>query len=332
MHYDWGAAAVQANPRCEGHCLTTLSSVPREDPEEQPSRFVRAAADAAVVLAGARLGGAGGAALAAALAPYAEEFLRRALGELKTDAQRRVAEMLESTAEASECDADELADRISDSERTRLLTATAMASAVNTAWPPKVRALGRALADGLIAEDEAEANVSDLVIPAMTDMERPHLSLLELLVRWVPYPAEGKLQRLMEHQEFPIHKTRSGFSAGDFTTSGWTIGQRKWTTYQIEQARPTLRPVLTSLIGTLQRHGLVQQFDDTPGVLARFSEMMRDETSRSGIRAGQRITPESLLPPTISEMDALGAASQPHWSPTELGEHVLRFYHLAADS
>lgn len=305
--------------------------MPQEDAEEQPSRFVRAAADAAVVVAGARLGGLGGAAFAAAVTPYVEEFLRRALGELKPDAQRRVTEVLESTAEASKCNAEELADRISNSERTRLLTATAMASAINTAWPPKVRALGKALADGLIATDEAEANISDLLIPAMTDMERPHLSVLELLVRWVPYPSEGNLERPIEHQEFPIHAIRSGPSAGDFTTSGWTIGQRKWTAYQIEQARPALRPVLTALLGTLQRHGLVEQYDDTPGILARFSERIRDESSRNGIRAGQRITAGSLLPPTISEMDALGVASQPRWSPTELGEHLLGFYHLAAE-
>jgi hypothetical protein len=304
--------------------------MPLEDTEGSPSRLVRAVADAAVVLAGARLGGAGGATLAAAATPYAEELLRRALSEFRSDANKRVAEMLESAAEASECNAEELAERISDSERTRLLAATAMTSVVNTAWPPKVHALGRALADGLIASDEAEADVADLVIPAMTDIERPHLSLLELLVRWVPFPSEGKFQQPIEHQEFPIHKTRSGFSATDFTTDGWTIGQRKWNTYQIEQARPTLQQVLTSLIGTLQRHGLIEQFDDTAGILARFSERMRDETSRTGIQAGQRITSESLLPPTISEMEALGVASQPRWSPTELGEHVLGFYRLAA--
>jgi hypothetical protein len=302
-----------------------------EDSEEPPSLLVRAVADAALVLAGERLGGASGAVLAAAGTPYAEEFLRRALAEFKSDAQKRATELLESTAEASECDEAELADRISDSERTRLLTATVTASAVNTAWPPKVHALGRALADGLIAADEAEINIADLVIPAMTDMERPHLSLLELLVRWAPYPSEGQLQHPVEHQQFPVHKTRAGFSAGDFTNSGWTIGQRKWNAYQIEQARPALRTILTGLLGTLQRHGLIQQYDDTPGILARFSERIREESSRSGIKAGQRITARSLLPPTISEMDALGVASQPRWSPTELGEHVLGFYRLAAD-
>jgi gas vesicle protein len=148
-------------------------NTPSEDAEQQPSLAIRAAADAVVFLAGARLGGVDGAALAVAVTPYAEKFLRRALGEFKQDAQRRVTEMLESTAEASKCNAEELADRIGDSERTRLLTASATAAAVNSAWPPKVHALGRALADGLIAADEAEANIADLVIPPVPSAPPP---------------------------------------------------------------------------------------------------------------------------------------------------------------
>ena len=92
-----------------------------------------------------------------------------------------------------------------------------------------------------------------------------------------------------------------------------------------------LEPVLTSLIGTLRRHGLAEQFDDTPGVLAKFSEKMREESSRSGMQAGQRITTESFLPRTMSEMEALEVASAPRWSPTELGERILGYYDLAAE-
>jgi hypothetical protein len=187
------------------------------------------------------------------------------------------------------------------------------------------------LADGLIAADSTEVNVADLIIPAMTDMERPHLSVLELLVRWIPDQAIGRPIHVRAHQDFPTHSTRRGFYAGDFTRSGWTVGQRKWTTHQIEEARPTLQQVLTSLLGTLQRHGLTEQFDDTPGVLAKFSEKVRRESSRGGVRAGQRITADSLLPRAMSEMEALDITSPPRWSPTELGERVLGYYHLAAE-
>lgn len=312
----------------------SLDSTEPEDTEpghtgEQPTRTIRAVADAALVLAGVRLGGLDGAMLATFATPYAEDFLQKALGELKSDKQRRCSQMLESTAKTAGCGPDELIGLIDDSERTRLLTATAIAAATGTAWPEKVYALGRALADGLIAADSAEVNTADLVIPAMADMERPHLILLELLVRWIPDQESGQARA---YQKFPIQKTRkSGFYAGDFTINGWTVGERKWTNYQIQQARPTLEPVLTSLIGTLRRHGLSEQFDDTPNILAKFSEKMREVSSRTGIRAGQRITAESMLPKTISEMEALNVAEGPRWSPTELGERVLEYYRLAGE-
>jgi hypothetical protein len=303
---------------------------PKDDVAEQPSRMVRAAADAALVFVGGRLGGLDGAMLATFATPYFEDFLQKALGELKSDKQRRWSGMFESTAEAAGCGPDELIGLIDDSERTRLLTATAMTAVAGTAWPEKVYALGRALADGLIAADSAEVNVADLVIPTMADMERPHLVLLELLVRWVPGQEAGQVR---PYQKFPIQKTRkSGFNAGDFNISGWTVGERKWTTHQIEQARPTLEPVLTSLIGTLRRHGLSEQFDDTPNILAKFSEKMREVSSHTGVRAGQRLTAESMLPKTISEMEALHVAEGPRWSPTELGERVLEYYRLAGEA
>ncbi len=79
-----------------------------------------------------------------------------------TGRKQRVAGMLGSAAEASERDAEELADLVGKSEHSRLLTATA--SAAGSAWPPKVRALGRALAVGLIAEDNTQINIADLVL------------------------------------------------------------------------------------------------------------------------------------------------------------------------
>jgi len=278
--------------------------VPEDDEiEGSPSRLIRAAADAATVLAGARLGGVAGAIVAAAATPYTEEFLRMALAEFKPDVQQRVAQMLGASAEASDRDPDELADLISSSERTRLLTTTAMFAAAGTAWPPKVYALGRALADGLFAADDTEINLADLVIPAMTDMERPHLSLLELLVRWIPVETVGSPIMLRAAEDLRL-------DSGGGTSY---IGGRTWTAHQIGQARPTLRPALTSLIGTLQRHGLADQNDDTPSVLTKFYDEMSRETSTISKASMSRLTPPSS------------------WSPTELGERVLGYYHLAAE-
>lgn len=118
-----------------------LDGMTSDDAAEQPSRVVRAATDAALVFVGARLGGLDGAMLATFATPYAEDFVQKALGELKPDIRPRFSQMFESTAEATGSNPDELVDLIDNSERTRLLTATAMTSAAGTAWPPKVYAL-----------------------------------------------------------------------------------------------------------------------------------------------------------------------------------------------
>ena len=225
--------------------------------------------------AGARLGGVGGATIAAVATPYTEEFLRRVLAEFKPEVQRRAARMLVSTAEATEREPGELAGLISGSERTRLLTATAMAAVAGTAWPPKVYALGRALAAGLIATDDAEINMADLVIPAMADMERPHISLLELLVQWVPVEA-AQMPTTMQAAE-----DQNSYSAWGI----WSIGERIWTAHQIETVRPPLCVALTSLIGTLQRHGLADQNDATPHLLEQFSKEFHRATVRLGSTA-----------------------------------------------
>ena len=294
--------------------------MPTEDSEDPPSRLVRAVADAATVLAGARLGGVGGAVIAAAATPYTEEFLKRALEEFRPDVQRRTTQMLEVAAKACEREANELAELISSSERTRLLTANAMAAAAGTAWPSKVYALGRALADGLLAADEAAINVADLAIPAMADMERPHVALLELLVRWKPDEASRWSSGMQEaRQEY------------DDLWLGWQVGARSWTTQQIETVRPMLRPVLTSLLGTLQRHGLADQNDQTPRLLEHFSKELHRQTVRRGSGPeAPRSGDGTLLPPTISTATMNMLAPAPSWEPTELGERILEYYQLAA--
>src|SRR5258708_11777554 len=104
--------------------------------------------------------------------PYAEEITRRAVSEFRTDAERRVATMLGSTTEALGCDdPDQLGDMIGRSERTRLLAVTAMDGAVKTAWPPRVAAIGRALAAGLIATDDAVIDIEQMALGAMADMD-----------------------------------------------------------------------------------------------------------------------------------------------------------------
>ncbi len=94
--------------------------------------------------------------------------------------------MLAAAAEEAGCDAEQLDGLIRASESSKLQTGLAMNAAQRTAWPPKVRALGRVLAEGLLASDEAEVDVQQQALVAMADLERLHLVLLELLVKYEP--------------------------------------------------------------------------------------------------------------------------------------------------
>jgi hypothetical protein len=217
--------------------------------------------------------------------------------------------MLGAAAEASDQDLGGLAGMIGRSERTRLMAGIAMTGAATTAWPPKVYGLGRALADGLIAADDAEVNIADLVVPAMTDMDRPHVSLLELLVRWIPEQAVGQPLDVRAHQDLPPY----------LPGEAWHVGQRSWTAAQIGEARPALQPVVTSLMGTLMRHDLAAQNDSIPSVLAKYADEINQHLGRlESSMSMPESTVRRILPP-------------PSWSPTELGERVLGYYRLAAD-
>jgi hypothetical protein len=286
--------------------------------EKPPSPLPVAVAGAAGGLLAERLGGPGGAVIGGAATAYMVELARKVWDEFRPESQRRQAEMLGQAADAWGGVPEEFDGLIGQSERSRLLTATAMAGAAATAWPPKVSALGRALADGLIANDD-EISITDLVIPAMTDMDRAHVSLLELLVRWIPVNTVTSTPRLRPYEEIIAHR-----EAGR-----WTAGPRVWSAGQIGQARPALRSALPSLMGTLLRHGLAAEHDNTAGVLAKYSKRMRDEAARHGPRAGERIKSSTFLPKALSELEMGSFTSRPSWSPTALSERVLGYYEQA---
>lgn len=307
----WGIRAASRDAcRVQGHLRAKYRGrVHGSDGEETEkpsgSRIPRSAAAAFGALAGVRLG-PGGAIAGAAAGPYLQDLASKAWDEFRTDSQRRQADMLRSAAEAAEAGPEELAGLIGKSEQTRLLTATAMAGASRTAWPPQVAALGRALADGLIAADTAQPNIADLVLPAMAEMERLHVSLLELLVRWVPETVAGRPVRTQVYRDSRTH-------AGD----EWRADQRIWSARLIGEVRPPLLPVLTGLIGTLQRHGLAVQHDDTASVLANYSKQFDLAATGMSAALSEAVLKHNITPP-------------PSWSPTELGERVLGYYRLAA--
>jgi len=135
--------------------------------------------------------------------------------------------------------------------RTRLLTATAAERAAKTAWPGKVRALGRVLAAGLIADDDAEIDMSQLALTAMAEMERPHVLLLDLLAHYAVVSVEEDPRNGKFLLDFKPSAEAAKLHISD---QQWIPD---WRPREILVARPQLSQALTSVIGLLQLHGLV---------------------------------------------------------------------------
>jgi len=258
---------------------------------------------------------------AGAFLPFAEVVAHRVFDEFRGDARIRVDEMLASAdQELGGVGPEKLADLTGKSEQTRLLTAIAVDAAARTTWPPRVAALGRVLAAGLIGADDARIDDEQLALSAMADMERPHVSLLELLVRWQPGQTLGS-------PEIEPYTPTAGFRGERLS---WRPGRREWTFERISRARPNLGPVLASLMGTLQRHGLAIQNDNTVEAFQKFSAIAADDVNRRTRRGGGGIPTVPAAPRRLSV--SARDMPEPTWSPTELGERVLGFYQLAADT
>jgi len=195
------------------------------------------AAGAGVVL------GPGAALILGAVSPLFESLAERAWEELRPDARRRAAQVLSTAAEAARCDAEQLGDLIDKSEQTRLQAGLAMAAAQRTTWPPKVRALGRVLAAGLIADGDA-VDVPQFALNAMVELDRLHVSLLDLLVRYEPSEVD-------QHDYVAVPRS------SDFDE--WEPRGRKWQPVEVVSVRPELSPVFWSLAATLVRHALAEQ-------------------------------------------------------------------------
>ena len=252
---------------------------------ELRSQALASALGAAVGLPFGPAGGVVGAAVGPFFVPAAEQILT----EIGLDGRRRSGELIAAGCDASGLDPEEFLRRILSDEKLRLLAGTAIAAATRTAWEDKLPTLGRSLASGVLAADEAAIDTEQLIESAVAEMEAPHLCLLELLICWYPSPGGGEPEPSRDVSD-PTARP-----PGEF----WHAGLRVWTTREIENARPRLRPVLLSLLGMLQRHGLAVQEADT-GTLGPLA-------NRRG-------------------------PAQPTWTPTELGALVYQRFLQAGAS
>jgi hypothetical protein len=286
------------------------------DDDEHRDRNQRAAAAAAGAALGSVIAGPVGVIVGAWLGPMLEPLVRGVWAELSEKARKRQTDVL-FWAIRYGVPVDEMEERINASERTQLLTGFALSAASRTAWEDKVRTLGRSLASGLLAEDNAKIDTEQMIIAAITDIEGPQLAMLELLVAW--RPGRNVVEPLISG---PLDLPDESHSRN--VDGSWHVVWREWPPELITRARPNLAPLAPSLLGTLQRHGLVVQNDKTGEAIEKyaraFGEKLAEQYRRQG-RAGA-FRP-SNVPRVINPAEL---APEPTWSPTELGEQVfLRF-------
>jgi len=201
---------------------------------------------------GARLGGALGAAVGAGMTPYLTALVDNVRDERRRDQRDNIGNMAKTAANTAGFTPEELGKQMGRSQATRLLTATAAESAAKTAWPDKVHALGRLLADGLIADD-GRIDIVALTLAAMTDLERPHVMVLDLVANNGVINVEEDPARGIPFR-FEIKPTGEVDRDLDVGDPNWIPD---WRDREILSARPQLDAAYMSIMATLQRHALI---------------------------------------------------------------------------
>ena len=262
----------------------------KTDWTEQSGKALAAAIGAAAGLPLGPAGMVGGAIGGSLLEPPAVWMLER----LRQAVKRRDQVVIDVTCETADVAAEELFTRISEDEQLQILFVKAIEAATRTSWEDKLRTLGGSLASGFLSSDESEVGIEQLIMAAIADMEAPHLALLDLLVAWRPPQTRD--------ETYPIRLGIPEDSDSQASSRDWSVGQRKWYVHVIKTYRPRLAPVSTSLVGTLERHGLA--------------------IYESNIDNSSSLRLESYNP----------EVQRPYVEPTGLGEQVwLRFYRAGAN-
>ncbi|MFD7026129.1 hypothetical protein [Promicromonospora sukumoe] len=272
--------------------------------EDTKDVVTKAAAASLGALAGSAVAGPAGGMLGAAAGPMLEPIMRRVWDELASDSRTSAEQVLVEASSYSNKRPDELAESIRQNEERRLLGGLAFAAGSRTRNKDKIRGLGRALADGVLADDDARLDETHLILRAMDDLEAPHITVLDFLVNFYP----GKVWQ--GEQTEPPMRIEDDPSAGDRSDS-----RSRWKVLELEFARPGFRGSVQSLLGTLQRHGLAVSEQNIGNVLKRY----QDDASKAALLSLDRTAP------------ATGAARfrtrdvEPRWSATVLGAHVLDY-------
>jgi hypothetical protein len=258
------------------------------------------------------VGSVGGAIAGVFLEPFALKLLQY----LNGDAKRRSGEALSAACEASGLSTEQTLSRMFSDEKFRLLSGTAMIAAAHTAWEDKLRTIGRSLASGLLASDEAEIDEEQMILSAIADMEAPHVALLDLFVAYRPpmYSGEPDVVRL-EIPEYSYSRSLNGT---------WDALDRKWEKRIVLHYRPRLASVFPSLVGTLERHGLALFEDNSDREIKQLQKAVEQEAARRDQEGRGGSFPPRRSTGAFKVRNVPGT-----WEPTELGELVWRRFHQA---
>ncbi|MGH3482130.1 MAG: hypothetical protein ACRDPQ_02730 [Nocardioidaceae bacterium] len=168
---------------------------------------------------GAAIGGPPGAIIGAAVAPGMTEVARRVGGEFARHRDRSAAGVVDAAATDMGVNAEGIDAKIQSTPGGLELAGEAVWAGWQTLNEQKVRALGRALANGL-RDDGARIDQERLIIAALADLEAPHIKLLDYMAR-------------------------QGSEGFFFTIDHWAHGSRQ------------SRSAIVVLMAALHRHGLV---------------------------------------------------------------------------
>jgi hypothetical protein len=132
---------------------------------------------AVAAVVGAAVGGPLGAVAAVGLEPLLEHFIAETWREIGTLRQQSVGVMVQDAAERLDISPDDLVTRaLRSGDRTQLL-ADAMFQSAQTFNQQKIKALARAVANGL-RDDEARPDEEMLIVDALANVEAAHIKVL----------------------------------------------------------------------------------------------------------------------------------------------------------
>jgi hypothetical protein len=181
--------------------------------------------------------------------PLAAEAMEAALERTRTLRQRNASLMLEEAARiaaTSDVSAVDLLEGLTSDPARMQLFAAALDAAARAIADAKLRMLGQALANGSLAQDDAQLNLELLIVRALADIEAPHLRVLDRM-----YPRQKK-DRYWDAQT-PVEGNARAFSLEELYGNTRTAQISGWTGF------PELGEGLDSVLATLRAHGLLEE-------------------------------------------------------------------------